>query len=121
MTNLQILLSVIDIEGEEKEQAILDYFTNQDARQFEIDGCIYVLLDEHEIDDLLYEQYENDFVDFSIHMERFRGYNYSNLVDKYQDDIINDRVKEADYETDLKGYEFVTQVDRQYIFIKDED
>lgn len=118
MTNLQRLLSVLNLEGEKEEQAILDYFKEQDADEFEINGFLYVLYKAKQIGDILYEQYEREFDEFADYVNRYRGPNHYKAVTVVADDIIQYRVDKADLELDLENHDYVGEVDNLYIYKK---
>lgn len=113
MTNLQILLSVLSLEEELEKEAIIAYFSSQDSTEFEIDGEKYFLLTETEIEDLLYDQYEDELYEFIEYVENFRGFPYYTIIDERG--LIQTRVDKFNYE-DLRDKLFIQQSGNFFIY-----
>lgn len=113
MTNLQILLSVLSLEEELEKEAIIAYFSSQDSTEFEIDGEKYFLLTDTEIEDLLYDQYEDELYEFIEYVENFRGFPYYTIIDERG--LIQTRVDKFEYK-DLKDKLFIQQSGNFYIY-----
>lgn len=81
-TKLEVLVEVlreIGTEDEEINALILNYFENQNSKEFETSELTYTVLSQREIEDELYEVAENKYFDVieSLEDSAYRGRNTS--------------------------------------------
>jgi len=118
MTNLQKLIEVLRSVLDEKtiSNTVLDYFDDQDAAVFEVDGTEYHVLDRSDVEELLEEQYEDEVTDAFLAIEdRFPQYvRILNRIDSY--DIVRRLTSEFDYDGLSGRYAFIRKAENSYIY-----
>lgn len=113
MTNLQILLSVLDLESEIYAEAIIAYFNDQDCGRFEINNDVYYLFDEYDLNEEFYNQLENEYFKFLEYCKKYKGTSFLDGIE--ESDLINFQVGKMT-PSSLEGYIFIEEVNSLCIF-----
>lgn len=112
MTNLQILLDFLDIEGEAKEEAILAYFEKQDESNFTVNGVNYLILDNYELRDLYKDQCDSICKEFKRNNRDFQE-----ILDAIDfEEVVSVMIYDLSPD-DITTYDYVGENNGMYIFI----
>ena len=116
MTNLQKLLSVLNLNEDIKSKTIVDNFNNQDNDKFFIDEGIYKLYTRNEVEDILFDDYENKFCDFTDNLYKCEYSSlFSRIVERLESNILSQAVENSDGE-EIPNHIFIDVVDDLYIY-----
>lgn len=113
MTNLQVLLSVLELEEEKNTIAIVENFNKQEEFYFTIDASNYILLYKEQLHEKLYDQYEEDIYAFMEHCEDFRGFPYYRYIE--ESELIQSRADLLNAD-DLENHIYLGKSGDFYIF-----
>lgn len=109
MTKLQILLENIEFSQEDKDDAILEYFNDQDADEYKVGEETYYILDYNGVKDILKEQYQDEIKEFLREIKRNHDFDFSHIIHKIDsDEILESLVDDFAYDN---LYEYNLEVD----------
>lgn len=112
MTNLQILLNCLEVNQATKDDAILEYFIDQDRSDFTVGKIEYKVLDAYEVKELLKTELEEELDEF----KRANNRNFPDVIDAiYFPDVIDSMVSDRT-ELDLTSLEYVDDCQGMFIF-----
>lgn len=116
MTNLQILLSKLDLTEKDRQQAIIDNFYNQDEKEFIINDEIYKILSLAEAEDEFFERVENNFLELEDYILNSE---YSYLVPYIDFDRAAAQKTEAAVKNkeSIEEYTFIGECNYNYIYL----
>ena len=100
MTNLEILIDFLSLEGKEKDAAILNNFDNQNSDTFYIEEDCYKVLSLSDIEDIVYDKEELFFEEMLDDLECSRFYPIAKVLTS------EDYIKSVIRFLDVESYEF---------------
>ncbi|MDA3855109.1 MAG: hypothetical protein PF569_02535 [Candidatus Woesearchaeota archaeon] len=116
MTNLQVLLSKLDLTEEDEQKAIIENFNSQDEDEFIIDESMYKILSPAKVADEFYDLIEEEFSqleDILIDSSYYYLFSYIDV-----EAAIEKKVQQMiDREELLPGYIFIGDCNRNYIYL----
>jgi len=129
-TKLEALVDVLKADGIETaeaiEQLIVENFTTQNRDEYEIEGNIYAVLDQREIDNLLYDHAttdaENLKSDMEYSLEKHNNYDMIRMLETMNEDKCIDIMLNSYTEDTLEEKEKMSLILEEggyFIYIKD--
>ena len=111
-TRFRILLGYLNLEANIKNQAILEYFDQQNEEEYTIGGTLYFVLDIYDVKELLREQYKENCKEFENSVYPFSSV-ITSLIDF--DYIVEELLADFAYD-DVEGYSLEDKVGDNYIY-----
>ena len=117
MTNLEILIQFLNLEGSEKTTVIIDYFDNQNSNSFIINNNEYLLFTMDELEDKILEIEEIRFDNMLDYLEGSEYWKISRYLesDKYIRSVISNFEPERDSFDDM---EYFGESNYKFIYLK---
>lgn len=111
MTNLQLLLDYLSPEQSVKDDAILEYFSDQDNYEFCVGNIDYVLLTERDVKSILREEAKEECLEFLSDAKKSMPF-YRDIISTFEDNIydLTDYLMVDKNENDVKKYEYIEEL-----------
>lgn len=116
MTNLQILLSELDLTEKDRQRAIIENFNSQYEKEFIINDKIYKILLPAEAEDEFFGKVENNLLELEDYISNSK---YSYLIPYIDFDRIADKRTTAIVKNkeSIEEYTFIGECDYNYIYL----